>query len=167
MSLIDITTLKIRDTSGLNRLPADTYFVDDTNRNMYSRRSGQSIRIFGTIKGNHRWYTLMPRPNPWKASVYIREDRLLQALQERWTGVSPDLKPVTHSAPVADTTQHRWIVGTVTTDGQYNFAPRPRLHETEASVNEEAERLARINPGQTYVKVRLEGQVVAGGINWS
>lgn len=166
MSLIDITTFKIRDTSGLNRLPADTYFVDDTNRNMYSRRSGQSTRIFGTIKGNHRWYTLMPQ-SPWKSAVYIREDRLLQALQEYWTGVSPDLKQTSQPAQVADTTQRRWIIGTVTADGQYSFAARPRIHETEASVNVEAERLATINPGTTFVKVRLEGQVTAGGVHWS
>lgn len=163
MSLIDITTLKIRDTSCLNRLPANTYFVDDTNRNMYSRRSGQSTRIFGTIKGNHRWYTLMPQ-SPWKSAVYIREDRLIQALQARQLGIeTATVKPSAET----DVATGRWIIGTVTADGQYSFAARPRIHESQASVIAEAERLAINNPGTTYIQVRLEGQVTAGGVHWS
>lgn len=163
MSLIDITELTIPETTRVNRLPTNTYLVDDTNRNVYSRRSGQPTRVFGTIKGNHRWYTLMPRQSH-ESAVYIREDRLLRALQARQLGIeTATVKPSAET----DVATGRWIIGTVTADGQYSFAARPRIHESEASVNVEAERLAINNPGTTYVKVLLAGQVTAGGVHWS
>lgn len=163
METIDITQLNVPNTISFYRLPEDTYFVDPVTCDVYSRRRGRLIPLLGSCKGLHRWYTFRP-VRAGGTPVYVRKDHLDQAIANYWMGTGPVSQP---APPDQSEVRGQWIIGTRTADGQYSFAVRPRIHETEASVNAEAERLARNNPGQTYVKVRLEGQVVAGGINWS
>lgn len=158
MAMIDISQL-----NGNTELLSDTYFVDSDSFHVYSMKFGHIWPHLCIRKGEYQWYSLASKHYSSVGCVNIREDHLKQAVVEYMKKLWPVV------TPTAGTVEPRgqWIIGTVTADGQYNFAPRPHIHETEASVNAEAERLARNNPGQTYVKVRLEGRVVASGITWS
>lgn len=58
-----------------------------------------------------------------------------------------------------------WILGSVT-NGVFSFSQNPKLHLSEAAANAEIERLARVTPGKTFVKVQVQAYVTAGGIQW-
>jgi hypothetical protein len=159
--LIDISTLSITDSIGTTastpNISADTYFFDTDTRLVTSRKSGSIEPIYGTVKGNHRWYTFV---NRYGRSTSIREDRIKQAARQ-WTEAT--VRAV--STPSA-ATNHGWIIGTVN-GSHYSFSTTPRVHDTEASVNTEIERLAKANPGTVFIKVKIESRVQAGGVSWS
>lgn len=146
--MIDISTIM-----GLN-IPKNTYFVDPATYFVYSRRCGGQSRLAGSVNvSNVRTYTLQTNGH---YPVKIREDRLKQAVANV---KSPAVGEVNSNSK-------GWIIGSVT-GNQYSFNSTPRVHDTESSVNTEIERLAKVNPGTCFVKVRIEAFVQAGGVSWS
>lgn len=60
-----------------------------------------------------------------------------------------------------------WIVGSYRTDGSISFSSSPYQHRTQESAKDEAERLARDNPGKKFVVFARDSAVVVGGTMWS
>lgn len=145
--MIDIATLNLAQN-----IPQGNYFVDPATYTVYSHRSGSQNRLAGSVNiSNVRSYTLQSTGH---YPVKIREDRLKAAVAAV-VSKSPQAAP-----------SKGWIIGSVT-NGCYSFSPDPVVHNTEASVNTEIERLAKNNPGTRFVKVRIEAFVQTGGVNWS
>jgi hypothetical protein len=59
-----------------------------------------------------------------------------------------------------------YIVGSVTLSG-LTFAPYAKIHKSLADVRTETERLAKLNPGKTFVYLEIRGNCTAGGVKWS
>ena len=57
-----------------------------------------------------------------------------------------------------------WIVGSIN-QGDLSFSNNPRQHGREAA-EIEATRLARLNPGKTYVVAKIEKKVTADLVKW-
>jgi hypothetical protein len=53
-------------------------------------------------------------------------------------------------------TSRKFIVGSLTNAG-ISFAAMPVIHVSEASARTECDRLARVNPGKTYIYCQLLG----------
>lgn len=56
---------------------------------------------------------------------------------------------------VTSVRKREWIVGSLSENGIFNFAAKPVFHSTDASAQAEATRLAKLNPGTSYIVVRL------------
>lgn len=161
--MIDIATLKLQDL-GIYVLPTNTYFLDIKSKAVFSKKSGELGRIFGTRKGQQRWYTFMIKnATSFTRAVSLREDRLLQAAAA--THFKEKFAEIDAAAPAKS--GHGWLIGGYRDDGSVGFSQTPHLHTTEASVNTEIERLAKLSPGKRFIKVRIEAIVQAGGVSWT
>jgi hypothetical protein len=152
-----------------NALPKQTYYYNPATAELFSTRTGTPSRLYGTRKSGGIVYALTVA-NP----SYTRRQVLVPAsvLKTRITGTEPAQQQVEMElAPAAPTPAPQpargWIIGSVREDGTVGISETPHLHTWEASVNTELERLAKKMPGKTFVKLRIEGYVTAGGINWS
>jgi hypothetical protein len=58
-----------------------------------------------------------------------------------------------------------WIIGTVD-EGALTFGLKPAIHTVEDSVDGEIDRLAKLRPGQKFVKLQIQGAVTAGAVVW-
>lgn len=59
-----------------------------------------------------------------------------------------------------------FIVGSMTPQGDLSFANHPKQHFSETSVTSEVERLARQNPGKTFVYAEIKGSCVSNSLQW-
>lgn len=51
----------------------------------------------------------------------------------------------------------KWIVGSINSSGLFSIAAMPVTHYSGASALAECERLAKLNPGTTYISLQLQG----------
>jgi hypothetical protein len=58
-----------------------------------------------------------------------------------------------------------WIIGAVSA-GVFSVNAKPKVHTSAGSVNSEMERLAKQYPTRIFVKLKVEGMVVASGVKW-
>lgn len=58
-----------------------------------------------------------------------------------------------------------WIVGSMTR-GVLSFSEDPRQHVSAIDAAAEAQRLAEINPGKTFVLAKIEQKVTASSVVW-
>ena len=59
-----------------------------------------------------------------------------------------------------------FIVGSKDSFGNLSFSTNPKQHFDEQSARQETERLARVNPGKTYVYAEIKASCVVGGAVW-
>lgn len=59
-----------------------------------------------------------------------------------------------------------YIIGSVVGDS-LSFSQFPKVHTDLVSVKQEAERLAKVNPGKEFIVVQIAGKVQAVGVAWS
>ena len=166
MALIDISTLPAQELGSwqATQIPANTYFVDTEQRAVFSKKSGELGRIFGTIKGGRRWFAFMVKnPTRFTKTLSLREDRLMQAAAVNRV----KSQPVQAKASGSAQSGHGWLIGGYRDDGSVGFSQTPHLHTTESSVDAEIERLAKLSPGKRFIKVRIEAIVQAGGVSWT
>lgn len=86
------------------------------------------------------------------------------------TGTSKKPVPEVKTVPAAPSTVGAkptgWIIGTLTAEGSFSFAATPKVQSTEADVAAELERLAKANPGKTFVSFKIDRSATAGGVVW-
>lgn len=148
----------------LNTLPgfdrvADGYFWNKEDNSLYSNKvGGYLVRLLGNVNGSARRYTLQVKDGRRyfpSETMSVRQDFIKVTVAQE--------KPV--ASAKSATPSRGWIVGSVT-GGNFSISATPKIHTTDASVNAEIERLAKINPGKVYVKMKIEGAAVAGGVQW-
>lgn len=60
-----------------------------------------------------------------------------------------------------------YLIGSVASDGRISFADYPKYHRKQDEAKVEAERLAKANPGKTFIVVMVAGTVVSTGVQWN
>ena len=152
-----------------NALPKKTYYYHPTSAELFSTRTGTPVRLHGTHKSGGIVYALtLANPSCRRRQVLIPASVLkarIPASESVLLQADLDLKPVTPT-PAPQLTKG-WIIGGLRENGTVSISDDPALHTVESSVNAEIERLAKKLPGTTFVKLRIEGYVTAGGVNWS
>ena len=156
----------------LNQLPglekvSDGYFWDTVEAALYSNKLGYMVRLGGSVQGGVRRYTVQfkRQHKMWENhALNLRKDEIERKV--RATGVVSNtlVENKTTKTTKAGTMQG-WIIGSVN-GGALCVASNPKVHDTEASVNAEVERLAKVYPGRMIVKMKIDGAAVAGGVQW-
>lgn len=151
----------------LNTLPgfdrvADGYFWNKEDNSLYSNKvGGYLVRLLGNVNGSARRYTLQVKAGRRyfpSETMSVRQDLIKSTVGNRLMLKETSAKVVAPSKG--------WIIGSMI-DGKLSISPTPKIHTTDASVNTEIERLAKLNPGKYYVKMKLEAFAKAGGVSWS
>lgn len=60
-----------------------------------------------------------------------------------------------------------YLIGSIASDGRISFADYPKYHRKQDEAKIEAERLAKANPGKTFIVVMVAGTVVSTGVQWN
>ena len=60
-----------------------------------------------------------------------------------------------------------YIIGSVLGNGELSFSSNPTIHNSEASVRNEIERLAILNPNKTFVYFRALGKATKASVYWT
>lgn len=160
MKEIDISVL-------FNSVAKNTYFYNPATGAITSKLTGNML---GSRVGMERRFTFKRADaTRWCPTVNIKLSDIKRAATT-WTVVS-DVAATKQSAngfvqAVQNQTPGKgWILGSVT-NGVFSFSQNPKLHLSEDTANAEIERLARVTPGKTFVKVQVQAYVTAGGIQW-
>ena len=145
----------------------DRYTADERGY-IWSTRQGAERRLTLQSIGVKYAYTCINKPDGYRrgkaitATTSIKRQDVIDRLSKLMVTQSPiptPFHPVTISAK-------GYIVGSVNPNG-LSFANMPKIHKSLADVRTETERLAKSNPGMTFVYLEIKGNCVAGGVNWS
>lgn len=139
----------------------NTYFYNPTTGAVTSRLTGY---MQGSKVGMERRFTFK-RENPTRLrpTVNVKLSDIKRAAQSV-TSARAQANGFVQAAQ-NQTPAKGWILGSVT-NGVFSFSQNPKLHLSEATANAEIERLARVTPGKTFVKVQVQAYVTSGGIQW-
>ena len=132
--------------------------------------------IWSTRQGTERILTLQSasdktsinRPNGYlrgkaiTSTLAIKRKDIINRLAKLKVSQSQSLVPFFPVTLIAS----GYIIGSATPQG-LSFANHPKIHKSLADVRTETERLAKSNPGMTFVYLEIKGNCVAGGVNWS
>ena len=142
-------------------------YTADEHGYIWSTRQGKQRQLCMQGVGTGKCYTSVNKPAGYRfgkaitASYMIRRADIIDRMAKLMaTGQSPaPFHPVTLSTS-------GYIVGSVTLSG-LSFAAYPKIHKSLAEVRTETERLAKTNPGKTFVYLEIKGNCTAGGVQWS
>lgn len=160
MKEIDISVL-------FNSVAKNTYFYNPATGAITSKLTGY---MQGSRVGMERRFTFKRADaTRWCPTVSIKLSDIKRAATT-WTVVSDVAAAKQQTSGFVQAVQNQtpgkgWILGSVT-NGVFSFSQNPKLHLTEDTANAEIERLARVTPGKTFVKVQVQAYVTAGGIQW-
>lgn len=146
------------------------YYMD-RDGGIYSAKASPSrlTRLAGSLTASGRYFTLNGRSyrhDTLKSQFVGRPD----FKQEFSVGV--DLTPAKTSSDrshAASTEAGIAAKGYIIGRAQGNaivLGSQPAIHLTLKSVNSEMERLANAHPGVKFVRLKVDGSVVAGGVRW-
>lgn len=117
-----------------------------------------------TMSRNNGFYSFTPETkNRWRPTQRVRmhEVNLHSAVLEAVRNVKkkPAVTVNTQSVNVAPVvSKHGWIIGTQS-DNKIGLASVPMVHTTVQSVDAELNRLAKLRPGDVFVKLKIEAKV--------
>ncbi len=150
----------------LIRLSLDKYFISATG-DVYSTKRGKASLMYGN--GNH-YVTL--------SNMSYDKRTLLRQAKEHHEWPSHMAPYVTNAAPVkavpapakavpapAPATSAGYVIATQTKDGLI-FGSKPKVHLTLQDVKVEMLRLATLNPGVKFIRLKIDGSVIAGAVTW-
>lgn len=152
-----------------NALPRKTYYYNPATAELFSIRTGNPILLYGSRKSDGIVYALtVANPSHARRQVLVPANVLKARIPNtELVQQQAELELAPATPPTAPQLAKGWIIGGLREDGTVSISDAPHLHTTESSVNTEIERLAKHMPGKTFVKLRIEGYVTAGGVNWS
>lgn len=152
------------------------YYMD-RDFNIYSTRTGSLKRLQGSMTASGRYFTLN--------GFTYRFDLIKNSAVTNsrfYTETQSTVAPATQAAAVAQLAgsdndrqyassvqagiKGRGVVIGSVVNGRLVFGSDPKIHMTEKSWKAEIERLARNNPGVTFVHMKIGGGVVANGVTW-
>lgn len=147
------------------------YYMDATGE-IYSAKAsvGRLLRLSGSNTVSGRYYTLNQRS--------YRHDSLKSQFLNRLDFKQEFAKPVavaearvsssdrSHAATIdAGVSAKGYLIGRVQGNAIV-LGSQPAVHLTLKSVNSEMERLAGAHPGVKFVRMKIDGSVVSGGVRW-
>lgn len=147
------------------------YYMDAAGE-IYSALPGRAwmIRLSGSNTASGRYYTLNQRS--------YRHDALKSQFLNRLDFKQEFSKPVevtearvsssdrSHAATIdAGVSAKGYLIGRVQGNAIV-LGSKPAIHLTLKSVNSEMERLASVHPGVKFVRMKIDGSVVSGGVRW-
>lgn len=165
-----IQGLNVFDMKRVNGIFAG-YYMNDAGE-IYSAKAarGTLVRLTGSNTASGRYYTLNGRSyrHDWlKTQIMTRLDfkqEVSQGVKAAAQATSPANR--SHASTTeAGISAKGYLVGRVTGDAIV-LGSKPKIHLTLASVNSEMERLAGQYPGVKFVRLKVDGSVVAGGVKW-
>jgi hypothetical protein len=150
----------------------------DGKGEVYSTKRGQLGQLLGSRTPSGIYLTLNKRTYQksqlQRQAMAHRDFRLETAAPTVAAAVPAATAPVkrAHAATLAEGIAKRgWVIAKVAlvNDGPKQveallFGSKPPVHLTAESVNDELKRLATLNPGVKYVKLKVEGGLVLGGM---
>lgn len=137
---------------------------------IYSAKAapGRLVRLMGSPTASGRYFTLNGtsyRHDRLKAQMQTRLD-FKQEFASSPASVQPQPKDRAHADSTdAGVSAKGYLIGRVTGDAIV-LGSKPKIHLTLKSVNSEMERLAGQYPGVKFVRLKVDGSVVAGGVKW-
>ena len=146
------------------------YYMD-ANGEVYSAKAvqGRLTRLAGSNTASGRYYTLNGRSyrHDWlKAQIMTRLDfkqEVSQAVKAAQVASPADRS---HASTVeAGIAAKGYMIGRLQSNAIV-LGSEPKIHTTLKSVNSEMERLAGVYPGVKFVRLKIDGSVVAGGVKW-
>lgn len=141
----------------------NTYFYNPATDAVTSKLTGY---MQGSRVGKERRFTFKRADaTRWLPTVNVKLSDIKRAAQSV-TSARVEVQANGFVQAVQNQTPGKgWILGSVT-NGVFSFSQNPKLHLSEATANAEIERLARVTPGKTFVKVQVQAYVTSGGIQW-
>lgn len=155
--------VEVNKLAGYNQVSSGYYWNIEKNELM-SLKSGELKRLYGSNNGYGRVYNLQLAAQ-YKRGYYTSMNIKEADLKHR-AKLYLASNPAVVLAAKGSNPDKGWIIGSCNA-GVFSFAANPKIHTTESSVNAEIERLAKVNAGKTFVKVKVENYVTAGGVQWN
>ena len=164
-----ISGMNLYEMARMNGVFAGYYMNKDGEIYSTKSASGALERLAGSNTASGRYYTLN--------GLSYRHDWLKNQTMTRLDfeqEVNQAVKPAQVASPAnrshASTTE-AGIVAKGYMIGRVNghsivLGSQPKIHLTLQSVNSEMERLAGSHPGVKFVRLKIDGSVVAGGVKW-
>ena len=163
--------LNLYDMSRVNSNYRGYYMNKDGE--IYSSKSGSGnlVRLHGSNTSSGRYYTLNGRTYRHDAlkDQFMHRHDFIQEVHKPLQNVANTVTLGSARAHAASTevgvSAKGFIIGRIQ-GNSIVLGSQPKIHVTLHSVNSEMERLANAHPGVKFVRLKIDGSVVAGGIKW-
>lgn len=159
--------VEINKLHGLGKV-ANGYFYDTVTGDVTSTRQYSfGSKMSGSRSHGVKRYTFM-LAGVYKTGYTVSVSVAEYDLRAKVAMYSNSIKtsPIGNKATAVAPMEKGWIIGSFNL-GVLSVADHPKVHTTEASVKAEMVRLATSQPGRTFVQMKVEGFVKAGGVQWS
>lgn len=142
------------------------YFIDVVGTVWSTRKTGEPQKLAArngsvqlSIRGSQRSFSI---------GDLLSNTRVHPAWNVETGAVksTPKVKPAAAVPSTKAVKPSGWIIGTLTAEGSFSFSATPKVQSTESEVTAELERLAKANPGKTFVSFKIEISATAGGVVW-
>lgn len=148
----------------LLRLSLDKYFISATG-DVYSTKRGKASLMYGN--GNH-YVTLSNMTYDKRVLLRQAKDHMdwkAHMLPNSIKIESAPAKAVPTKAVPAPAPSAGYVIATQTKDGLI-FGSKPKVHPSLQSAKDEMLRLATLNPGVKFIRLKIDGSVIAGAVTW-
>lgn len=138
------------------------YFLDKGGSIWSTKRTGSPQQLKKFAK--YDYYSLFV--NGRSLIMYSYEiNKIMKSVEYiSWQKSQPNITD--HFNSQTYTSNKQYIVGSLRS-GYFSFSSAPKIHTSESSAKTETERLARSNPGTTYVYLEVKGKCTVAGVQWS
>jgi len=151
------------------------YYMDGKGEVYSTKRSGTPQRMHGSATTSGTYLTLNGRSF---SKTQLQRQAMAHPYFKMETSVAPYVAATpaapaavtqrSHASTLADGIRARgWVIAKVAVvqgEEALLFGSKPAVHTTQASVDAELTRLATLNPGTKYVKLKIDGGLLLGGL---
>ena len=146
-------------------------YTADEHGYIWSTRQGKQRQLCMQGIGSGKSYTSVNKPDGYRrgkaitTSITIRRVDIIDRMAKLMAaGKAPAPAPIPFNPVTLSVSGY--TIGSVTLSG-LSFSTFPKIHKSLAEVRTETERLAKTNPGKTFVYLEIKGNCTAGGVQWS
>lgn len=157
------------------RASLNGYYMD-MNFQIFSVKSGTLKQMAGSATASGRYFTLNGQTYAHHYLKSLVENLLKFKSDTKVTLVSKSTDQVfdsegysidrEYASSITDGIKRRGTVIASVVDNRLVFGSNPKIHTTKRSWESEIERLARHNPGITFIALDIKTAAVAGGVTW-
>lgn len=141
----------------------DAYYVvyvpGSSRMDVISDATGRPINA-----SNYDWLSFTPKKKMWSTHRITKKlSDVQRRVRDHYTQrVVNGAVPISSAASVKPTSlavsKHGWVIGSLV-EGVLSLSKAPKIHTSEDSVNAEIVRLAKVNPGTQFFKMKIESKV--------
>lgn len=157
---IALSTLFPEIESGFTR----GYEVDEYGH-IWSTRRANKHRLAVQNPGTPNTYISVNKPAGYRYGRAITDTRAIKR-SDIWNRLRRiNGNPAVAAEPTKNVSKG-YVIGSVISD-RLSFSSFPKIHKSLAEVRTETERLAKANPGKTFIYLEIVSSCTAGGVVWS